>query len=326
MKRRQFITLLGGAATTWPLPLIAQQRAMPEIGFLGARTPQADVQLVAALRRGLNDTGYVEGRNVAIEFRWADGRYDQMSALAADLVRRQVATIIAVALPAALAAKDATATIPILFTIADDPVEFRLVASLNRPGGNATGVSTISSALAAKQLEMLRDLVPQTATIGLLVNRSNPTSGTFIRVVQEAASALRLNIHVVTASREDDFEAAFASLDQQHAGALLVSTESVFLNLRHALIATAARHRTPAIYDRREYVEAGGLMSYGTSLADVYRLIGTYAGRILKGEKPADLPVQQPTKYELVINLRTAKALGLDVPATVLARADEVIE
>jgi putative ABC transport system substrate-binding protein len=324
--RREVITLLGGAAVAWPVAARAQQSAMPVIGFLGARTPQSDLQLVAALRRGLDETGYIEGKNVAIEFRWAEGRYDQLPALAHDLVRRRVAVLVTIALPAALAAKNATGTTPILFSIADDPVEFRLVESLNRPGGNATGVSTIGGELAAKQLEMLRDLVPNTATVGLLINPENPTSGSFVRVVQTAAIAVQQSIHVVTSGRENDFDGAFASLGQHRVGALLVSTDSVFLNLRHSLTATAARHRIPAIYDRREYVEAGGLMSYGVPLADMYRLLGAYAGRILKGEKPADLPVLQSTKFELVINLKTAKALGLEVPSSLLARADEVIE
>jgi putative ABC transport system substrate-binding protein len=326
MRRREFITLLGGAAAAWPVATRAQEPAMPVIGFLALGSPDRGAHYVAAFHRGLNEVGYVEGRNVAIEYRSAEGRYDRLPALAAELVRRQVAVIVASPIPAALAAKAATATIPIVFNVAGDPVKLRLVASLAQPGGNVTGVSFLTKELVPKRIEVLHDLLPKATVIGLLVNPSFLTSETDTRDAQAAAASLGIRLVVVKAVAERDFEPAFAALVQQRAEALFVGSDPFFNTQAAKLVALAGRHSLPAIYQLREYVAAGGLISYGTNLTDVFRIDGVYTGRILKGEKPADLPVQQSVKDELAINLKTAMALGLTVPTGLLLRADEVIE
>jgi putative tryptophan/tyrosine transport system substrate-binding protein len=323
MTRRELITLLGGTTAAWPLAARAQQPGMPVIGLLSARSPAADTPLIAVIRQGLNEAGFVEGRNVGIDYRWSEGRYDRLAGLAADLVRRQVAIIVVLGGdPSALAAKAATATIPIVFSSGTDPVKLGLVSSLNRPGGNLTGVSFLSSLLLAKQLELLRELVPAATTIGFLVN-SNTEART--REMQETVRAVGRQLHVVTASTEGELEPALATV-QQRAGALVIAADPFFEDRRDQLVALAARYALPTSYPFREDAMAGGLMSYGTSPTDTFRQVGIYAGRILKGEKPADLPVQQSTKVEFVINLKTAKALGLTFPITLLGRADEVIE
>jgi putative tryptophan/tyrosine transport system substrate-binding protein len=325
--RRDFITLLGGAAAAWPLAARAQQPGMPVIGFLSSRSPNESASAVAAFRQALAEVGYVEGQNVGIAFRWAEGQYDRLPALAADLARRPVAVIFATGgNPPALAAKAATATIPIVFITGSDPVEVGLVASLNRPGGNVTGVSLFTSLLVAKRLELLRELVPAAATIAFLVNPNNSNAEPDTRAAQTAASGFGQQLVVLRASAENDIDAAFASIVRQQANALLVNTDSFFLARRNQFAALARRHRIPTIHDLREYAAAGGLVSYGTNLADAYHLGGSYVGKILKGANPGDIPVEQPTKFDLVINLTTAKALGLTVPPTLLARADEVIE
>jgi putative ABC transport system substrate-binding protein len=326
MKRRQFITLLGGAAVTWPLAAHAQQAAMPVIGFLSARSPDDMTKLLAAFRSGLRETGYVEGRNVMIDFRGADGRYDRLPGLAADLTARRVAVIAAPAMAPSLAAKAATATIPIVFLTGADPAQFGLVESLNRPGGNLTGLAILSNTLVPKQLEILHELVPSATRVAFLVNPKNPIAETDTKDVRAAASIMRQQILVLNASIESDINDAFTTLTHQGANALLVQTDPLFNGLHHQIAALAAQHRVPAVSSLREFVEAGGLMSYGTDLLDAYRQLGLYAGNILKGAKPSDLPVQQSVKVELLINLKTAKALGLSVPPSLLARADEVIE
>jgi putative tryptophan/tyrosine transport system substrate-binding protein len=328
LKRRAFISLLGGAAAGWPFAARAQQPAMPVIGFLHSASAAAYAHLVSAFHKGLSEAGYSEGQNVAIEYRWSEGHNERLPALAAELVRRQVAVIVTPGSTAAtLAAKAATPTIPIVFLSAVDPVKTGLVASLNRPGGNVTGVSDIGVELAAKRLGLLHELLPGAARFALLVNPDNPgITEAFVTEAQTAASAIGRQIEVVTASTNGDIDRAFATLVNKRADAFLVSTDALFVTRRVQLVTLAARHAVPAMYFRREFAEAGGLMSYGSNLADQFRQNGIYAGRILKGEKPAEMPVQLPTKFEFVVNLQTAKVLGIDVPATLLARADEVIE
>jgi putative ABC transport system substrate-binding protein len=324
MKRRELMLLLGGAITA-PRALRAQQKAMPVIGHLGSESPGPMAPFVAAFLQGLSETGYVEGQNVAIEYRWAEGDYNRLAALAADLVRRKVDVIATLGIPSALVAKSATSTIPIVFSVGD-PVERGLVASLARPGGNLTGVSLLNVELMPKRLELISELVPQAGVIALLVNPNNPNTERTIRDMEEAARAKGVQLNILKAGTESEIDAAFASLVQLPAGALVVVGDPLFINRREQLVALASRHAVPAIYALREYAAAGGLISYGTSFTAAYRQLGTYAGRILKGAKPADLPVQQPTTFELVVNLNTAKALGLTVPPSILARADEVIE
>jgi putative ABC transport system substrate-binding protein len=326
VKRREFITLLGGAATAWPVAARAQQRAMPVIGFLGSASPDGYVHMVRAYRQGLSAVGVVDGRDATIEFRWAESQYNRLPLLAAELVDRQVAVITAAALPAAAAAKAATRTIPIVFSIGVDPVEFSLVTSMNRPGGNLTGVTNLNQELGPKQLEVLRELVPAAKIAALLVNPSNPNAEAHAKEVQSAALTLGLELHVLHASTDGDLDAAFATLPRLGAGALVIGADSFFVSRSEHLGALTARHAVPAVYQFREFVAAGGLMSYGSSITDAYRLVGDYTGRILKGDKPASLPVMQSTKVELIINMKAAKALGLTVPLSLLGRADEVIE
>ena len=319
MQRREFIALVGGA-TAWPIAARAQQ-PVPVVGFLNGASPQAYAPNVTGFLLGLKETGYIEGQNVAIEYRWAEGHYDRLPALAADLVHRQVA-VIAANTSAVPAAKAATTKIPIVFLTANDPVEAGLVKSLNRPGGNVTGVSLISGALGAKQLELLREVVPAATSVAFLVNRTNPNMELYIRGVQEAARTLAQEIQIVNASTAAEIDAAF----QGRGGALVVAPDGFFIGMSDQLAALALRHALPTMCPFREFTAAGGLMSYGVSLPDQYRQFGIYTGKILQGASPADLPVLQPTKFELVINLKTAKALGLAIPPGVLARADEVIE
>jgi putative ABC transport system substrate-binding protein len=326
MRRREFITLVGGMAAAWPLAARAQQPAMPVIGFMNVGTLKGDEYLRAAFLKGVNETGYTEGRNVTIEYYWADGHPDRLLGLVADLVRRKVSVIAATSTPAALGAKAATVTIPIVFETAGDPIKLGLVISLNRPGGNVTGVTQLSSELVSKRLGLLHDLIPTAKIIGLLVNPTDPRAESQTIEMQEAAHALGLQIQVVNASTEGEIDKAFAMLPQFRVGAFLVGTSNLFSRQREQLVALAARQGVPAIYQYREYAAAGGLISYGTSITDAYRQAGIYTGRILKGEKPADLPVLRPTKLELVINLKTAKALGLAIPSGVLSIADDVIE
>ena len=326
MRRREFITLLG-TAVLWPLPARAQQPAMPVIGFLHPGFPETLSFLVSAFREGLQRAGYVEGQNVTIEYRWAKGQNEHLQTLVTDLVQRQVAVIAATGgSVSAQAASAATATIPIVFNVGGDPIKLGLVASFNRPGGNATGVSTLSPELEPKRLGLLRELVPHAATIAVLLNLTSPDADRQKLDIQAAASAIGLQVRIFNASTENDFDAAFASLVKQRADALLVGNDVYFTSRREHIVALAARHAIPAIYAFRSFAESGGLISYSSSLVEVYQQIGLYSGRILKGAKPADLPVVQPTKFELVINLKTAKALGLQVPPMLLARADEVIE
>ena len=326
MRRRQFITLIGGTAVAWPLAARAQQPGMPVIGYLNAGSPGPSARQVEIFRQSLAEAGYVEGRNVAIEYRWAEGQYDRLQALAEELVRRQVAVIVASPIPSAVAAKAATSIIPIVFHVAGDPVKLGLVAGLGRPGGNATGVNSFQAELGAKQLGMLRELLPKAARIGLLVNPTNTNVEGVTKDVTAAASTIGVQIDVVQASDSREIEVAFATLSRNRADALVVGSDSFFFNRRLQLATLATRHAIPAITGNREFVEAGGLMSYGTSLTEAYRQLGAYTGRILKGAKPNDLPVMQSIKFELVINLPTARALGIEIPPTLLARADEVME
>jgi putative tryptophan/tyrosine transport system substrate-binding protein len=326
MKRREFITLLGGAAAAWPLGVRAQQTALPVIGFLSGRSRDDDPHLLPAFHRGLKEAGYIEGQNVTIEYRFADNQYDRLPALAADLVQRRVALIVTNG-PAARTAKAATETIPIVFTAGFDPVEVGLVASLNRPGGNITGVTILDVELGPKRLELLYELVPTATIIAALVNPTDPARAqTTAKGFQGAAGTLGLQLHVLHASTDRDLNTVFASLAQLRAGGLVIGGESFFNSRSEQLGALSIRHAVPAIYQMRAFAAAGGLMSYGASLTDSYRTAGIYAGRILKGEKPAELPVQQATKVELILNLKAAKALGLTVPLSLLGRADEVIE
>jgi putative ABC transport system substrate-binding protein len=325
MRRRELILLLGGTMTA-ARALRAQQKAVPVIGFLGSPTPGSYTPLVAAFLHGLGEMGYIEGQNVAIEYRWAEGRFEQLPALAADLVGRKVDVIAADAVTSTRAAKDATSTIPVVFISGSDPVERGLVASFARPGGNLTGVAIMVTELAPKRFELLSEMVPRASVIALLVNPNNVQTDGVIKGVRETARAKAVQLQILNASTEGDIDAAFGTLMQLQADALVIGPDPFFHSRREQLVALAARHTVPAIYEWRESAAAGGLMSYGASLTSVFRQLGIYAGKILKGAKPADLPVQQPTKFELVINLKTAKALGLTVPQSILARADEVIE
>jgi len=327
LRRRQFLTLLSGTAAAWPLAARAEQPTLPIVGYVHADSPQTVLGLLGAFREGLGETGYVEGQNVAIEYRWAENDLSRIPELVADLVRRRVAVI---ATPgssaAALAAKAATSTIPIVFSLGLDPVQLGLVASLSRPGGNITGVNSMSNELVAKRLGLLHELLPTATRFAVLVNPKNPTTESLKKDVEVAAAAIGPQIEFFTASTGVDIDTAFVSLVQRRADALLVHPDNLFINRRIQLTTLAARHAVPAIYPLRPDAEAGGLMSYGTKLADAHRQAGVYTGRILKGAKPADLPVVQPTKFEFVINLQTAKTIGLTVPPTLLARTDEVIE
>lgn len=326
MRRRKFIKLMGGAAVAWPLAARAQQPRMPVVGFLGTRASGEDPQLLTAFRSGLKEIGYVEGQNVVMEYRFAENQYDRLPALAADLVRRQVAVIVANG-PAAKAAKEATPTIPIAFVAGFDPVEVGLVASMSRPGGNITGVSILDVELGPKRLQLLHELAPTATIIAALVNPTDPARAeTTSKELQAAAHTLGLQLHVLHASTDRDFDTVFARLVELRAGGLVIGGEPFFNSRSEQLGALTIRHAMPTIYQLRAFAAAGGLVSYGGSLTDAYRLVGIYTGRILKGEKPADLPVQQSTKVEMVINLKTAKLFGLTVPQSLLGRADEVIE
>ena len=327
MRRREFSALIGGAAVALPLATSAQQPAMPVIGFLNTRSVDDVPELTAAFRKGLNEIGYMEGRNTAIEYRWANNDPQRLPELASDLVRRQVTVIVATGgNVSALAAKAATATIPIVFSVGGDPIKLGLVAQLNRPDSNATGVTVLTGLLGAKRLELLRELIPKATVIAVLINSTNPSAETYVRETQEAARTVGQQIHTLSASTEVEIEAAFATLAQVRAEALLVVTDAIFIGRRAQITALAVRYAVPAIYEASVFARVGGLMSYGPNFVEEMRQVGIYTGRILKGEKPADLPVLQPTKFELVINLKTAKALGLTVPPSLLARSDEVIE
>jgi putative ABC transport system substrate-binding protein len=327
MQRREFITLLGGAAATWPLTAHAQQPAMPVVGFLGTGSPQSDAFRVAVVRQGLIEAGYVEGRNVAFEYGWAEDHYERLPALAAELVRREVAVIASIGgITSAEAAKAATATIPIVFQIGGDPIRLGLVASLNRPGGNITGVTWLASTLIAKHFEVLHETIPKAALIGYLVNPTNAEAEIQTKNARATAEMLGQKLLVVQARSDSELETAFVTLVQQRADALVIGADPFFGSRRDKLVTLAAHQKLPTIYFLREFASAGGLMSYGSSLTEALRIVGLYTGRILKGEKPADLPVQQSAKVELIINLKTAKALGITVPLPLIGRADEVIE
>ena len=326
MKRREFITLLSSAAA-WPLVARAQQPAMPVVGFLGAPSAAPYARYVAAVHQGLKEVGYIEHQNVAMEYRWADGQYDRLPALAAELVSRRVAVIVPIGgAPATVAAKAATSTIPIVFNLGADPIELGLVANLNRPGGNITGIALMSVEIERKRLELLHELAPTSTSIAILLNPSNAQAQTQEREAQEAARVIGRKVLVLRAGREHEIEKAFAALVRERAGALLVGGDTFFISQAILFVVLTARHAMPTIYTSRSYVDAGGLMSYGASMLDAYRHTGVYTGRVLKGERPADLPIVQPTKFELVINLKTARALSIAIPPTLLARADEVIE
>ena len=327
MKRREFITLLGGAAVAWPLAARAQQPAMPVLGFLHSASPGPFARAVDAFRKGLSETGYIEGRNVIVEYRWAEGQYNRLPALAADLVRRQVSVIVAVATNGpGQAAKAATASIPIVFVTGGDPVLGGLVASLNRPAGNITGVTWVATALVSKQLELLRGSTRNPALIGALVNPTHSDHDLHVRELQEGGAAIGKDIHIVQAATAPEIDMAFASLVHKGADALIVANDPFFISCRDQIVALAARYGIPAMYFTREFTEAGGLLSYGASLVDAARQGGVYAGKILRGAKPADLPVMQSVKFEFVINLKAGKDLGLEIPPAMLAIADEVIE
>jgi ABC-type uncharacterized transport system substrate-binding protein len=327
MQRREFITLLGGAAATWPLTIRAQQPPMPVIGFLGFGSPEGYRPMVDAFRQGLQESGYVEGKNVGIKQRWAERRIDQLSAMAADLVHSQVTVIAATSTPAALAAKAATTTIPIVFETASDPVQLGLVASLDRPGGNVTGITNLNIEVAPKRLQLLHELLPAAHVMALLVNPTNPVlADSQVPQALSVAKTLGLELHVLNANSERDFDAVFANVMRLRAGGLVIAADSLFTERSKQLGELTVRHSLPAIYQRHDFAAAGGLLSYGAETENAYRLAGTYTARVLKGDKPADLPVQQSTKVELIINLKTAKALGITVPLPLLGRADEVIE
>ena len=327
MRRREFITLLGGAAAAWPLPARTQQPTMPVIGFLNPTSPDAFADRLRGFRQGLKETGYIEGENVAIVYRWAENQVERLPTLAAELVRRPVAVIATTGSPAAaFAAKAATTTIPIVFTVPEDPVRLGLVASLARPGGNLTGINLFIGELTAKRLELLRALVPSATRVAVLINSSGPNAETTVRDVETAARTMGLQIQVLNASTNREINAAFATFERERTDALFVGTDPFFTDRRVQLANLASRHAIPAAYSGRQYAEVGGLMSYGSNLVDALRQVGAYIGRILKGAKPADLPVVQSTKFELVINAETARMLGLTIPASLLAVADEVIE
>jgi putative ABC transport system substrate-binding protein len=326
MRRREFIALVGSTAAAWALPARAEQSAVPVIGFLNSASPQPWVTYVAGFRAGLKETGYVDGQNVTIEFRWAEGHYE-LPEMAADLVRRKVAVLVATGgTPSVVAAKAATTTIPIVFTTGSDPARAGFVSSLNRPGGNMTGVNLFVTAMESKRLGLLRALIPGVQLIAVLLNPNRQDHAYHLREVKESAAAIGQQIHLLSASNESEIDSAFATATQLRAGAMLVGSDPFFNSQRDKIVALAARHAIPAIYEQREHALAGGLMSYGTNISDGYRQAGVYAGRILKGEKPADLPVVQSTKFEFVINLKTAKALGIEVPPNLSAEADEIIE
>ena len=327
MQRRKFLTLVSAAAVAWPRAVRAQQPAMPVIGFVNVASPQGYTRPLSAFLKGLSETGYVDGQNIAIEYRWAEGDADRLPGLVAELVGRQVSVMVATTTQAALAAKGATTTIPIVFETASDPIRIGLVASLNRPGGNVTGVTQTNVEVAPKRLELLHELVPAATAMALLVNPANPTlAEANIKELQAAARALALELHVLNASNEREFDGVFAKLVQLRAGGLVIGSDPFFTSRSEQLAALVVRHAVPAIYTWREFAVAGGLLSYGAAITDSYRLAGNYTGRILKGEKPADLPVQQVSKVELTINLKAAKALGIAVPLPLIGRADEVIE
>jgi putative ABC transport system substrate-binding protein len=326
MKRREFISLVGGAAVVSPFAAWAQQPTMPVIGFLNGTSAQGYGHFVVSFRQGLSEAGYVEGQNIAIEYRWAEGHYERLPALAADLVRLRVAVLVATSTPANVIAMKATTEIPIVFTTSSDPVALGLVASLNRPGGNVTGAVTLNVQVVSKRLELLHEMVPTATPIAVLVNPTNPNAKTQSEALQTAARAIGLQIETLNVTTENEIDAVFAQLAERRTGALLVDTDAFLFGRRAQLIDLAKRYTIPTIFDRREYAEAGGLVSYGGSVEDVYRLAGIYTGRILKGERPADLPVIQSTKLQLIVNLKTAHALGVTPPPSLLARADEVIE